>query len=72
MPLGQRYLSATATNLSSNDTSAFARDLFLPFNFSGFLPPLSQNMAFGLNRTIPIKFQLTDVNGWIQPLHFGD
>jgi hypothetical protein len=63
VPLGQRYLSATATNLSTNDTSAFAKDLFVPFNFSGFLPPLSQNLAFGLNRTIPIKFQLTDVDG---------
>jgi titin len=63
VPLGQRYLSATATNLSTNDTSAFAKDLFVPFNFSGFLPPLSQNLAFGLNRTIPIKFQLSDVDG---------
>jgi hypothetical protein len=53
VPLGQRYLSATATNLSTNDTSAFAKDLFLPFNFSGFLPTLNQNMAFALNRTIP-------------------
>jgi predicted Zn-dependent protease len=35
----------------------------VPFNFSGFLPPLSQNLAFGLNRTIPIKFQLTDLDG---------
>jgi hypothetical protein len=63
VPLGQRYLSATATNLTTNDTSPFAKDLFLPFNFSGFLPPLSQNMAFALNRIIPIKFQLTDTNG---------
>jgi hypothetical protein len=63
VPLGQRYLSATATNLSANDTSAFAKDLFVPFNFSGFLPPLNQNLAFGLNRTIPIKFQLTDLDG---------
>jgi uncharacterized delta-60 repeat protein len=33
------------------------------YHFSGFLPPLNSNLAFGLNRTIPIKFQLTDVNG---------
>jgi hypothetical protein len=71
VPLGQRYLSATATVATPNtdgsytygDTSAFAKDLFLPFNFSGFLPPLNQNMAFALNRTIPIKFQLTDLDG---------
>jgi hypothetical protein len=30
--------------------------------FDGFLPPLSQNMAFALNRTIPIKWQLCDFN----------
>lgn len=33
------------------------------YNFSGFLPPLSQNIAFALGRTIPIKFQLTDAGG---------
>jgi virginiamycin B lyase len=33
------------------------------YNFSGFLPPLSQNMAFALNRTIPIKWQLRDSSG---------
>jgi hypothetical protein len=69
VPLGERYLSATATVANSDstfgDTSQFAKDLFLPFNFIGFLPPLNQNMAFALNRNIPIKFQLTDVNGAI-------
>jgi CSLREA domain-containing protein len=67
VPLGERYLSATATVANSDstfgDTSQFAKDLFLPFNFTGFLPPVNQNMAFALNRTIPIKFQLTDVDG---------
>jgi len=33
------------------------------YNFGGFLAPLNQNVSFGLNRTIPIKFQLTDFNG---------
>jgi hypothetical protein len=33
------------------------------YAFSGFLPPLDKNSVFGINRTIPIKFQLTDVNG---------
>jgi hypothetical protein len=67
VPLAERYISATATVANSNstfgDSSQFAKDLFVPFNFSGFLPPLNQNMAFALNRAIPIKFQLTDVNG---------
>jgi hypothetical protein len=61
IPAGQGFVSATATNLATGDTSQFARDLV--YNFSGFLPPLNQNMAFALNRTIPIKFQLTDLNG---------
>jgi hypothetical protein len=67
VPPGQRYLSATATVVNSDgtfgDTSKFSNDLLVPINFSGFLPPLNQNMAFALNRTIPIKWQLTDVNG---------
>jgi hypothetical protein len=33
------------------------------YAFSGFLPPLNQNIAFGLNRTIPIKFQLSSSTG---------
>jgi hypothetical protein len=33
------------------------------YAFSGFLPPLSQNLVFALGRTIPIKFELTDVDG---------
>ncbi len=33
------------------------------YRFSGFLPPLNSNLSFGLNRTIPVKFQLTDYNG---------
>jgi hypothetical protein len=67
VPLAERYISATATVANSNgtfgDTSQFAKDLFVPFNFSGFRPPLAQNMAFALNRTIPIKWQLTDIDG---------
>jgi uncharacterized delta-60 repeat protein len=33
------------------------------YHFSGFLAPLSSNMAMALNRTVPIKFQLIDYNG---------
>lgn len=32
------------------------------YGFGGFQAPLDSNLAFGLNRTIPIKFQLTAYN----------
>jgi hypothetical protein len=32
------------------------------YSFSGFLPPLEQGLALASNRTVPIKFQLTDYN----------
>jgi hypothetical protein len=34
-----------------------------PYTFSGFLPPLNKNLAFASGRTVPIKFQLTDLSG---------
>jgi hypothetical protein len=33
------------------------------YKFSGFLAPLNSTLAMALNRTVPIKFQLTDGNG---------
>jgi hypothetical protein len=33
------------------------------YNFSGYLAPLNKNLAFADDRTVPIKFQLTDYNG---------
>jgi uncharacterized delta-60 repeat protein len=33
------------------------------YKFSGFLPPLSNGLTFAVNRTIPIKFTLSDANG---------
>jgi hypothetical protein len=71
IPSGQNYLTATATVATPNgvgtyaygDTSQFSAYLHLSFFFSGFLPPLDSNLSFGLNRVIPIKFQLTDFSG---------
>jgi hypothetical protein len=68
---GQNYLTATATVATPNgggtytygDTSQFTAYLHVSYFFSGFLPPLDSNLSFGLNRTIPIKFQLTDFSG---------
>jgi hypothetical protein len=36
--------------------------ILVTYHFGGFLAPLSSNMAMALNRTVPIKFQLTDYN----------
>jgi hypothetical protein len=33
------------------------------YKFGGFLAPLNSNIALATNRTVPIKFQLTDANG---------
>src|SRR5262249_23207703 len=33
------------------------------YRFGGFLAPLNGDLALGLNRTVPVKFQLTDGNG---------
>jgi uncharacterized repeat protein (TIGR03803 family) len=46
------YISSAATLVQQVD-----------YAFSGFSAPLTSNLAFGLNRTIPIKFQLTDYSG---------
>jgi hypothetical protein len=56
----QSYVTATATD-STGNTSEFSHEFH--YNFSGFLAPLSNNLAFGLNRAIAVKFQLTDLSG---------
>jgi uncharacterized repeat protein (TIGR01451 family) len=33
------------------------------YDFSGYLPPLNKVLAFTVDRTVPIKFQLNDFNG---------
>jgi hypothetical protein len=33
------------------------------YKFGGFLPPLGNGLVFAVNRTIPIKFTLSDANG---------
>jgi hypothetical protein len=57
----------TIAAVYSGDANYISSTTFLvqqvQYHFSGFLPPLSQNMPFALNRTIPVKFQLADANG---------
>jgi hypothetical protein len=45
------YITSTATLVQQ-----------VQYAFSGFLAPLNSNLAMALNRTVPIKFQLTDYN----------
>ncbi len=70
IPATQGYLTATATvatatnsGYSYGDTSQFSPYLYVAYFFGGFLPPLSSGLTFALNRTIPVKFQLTDLSG---------
>jgi ELWxxDGT repeat protein len=55
----QAHYSGDSTFLPSLDTIAVS----VQYKFSGFLAPLNSNLAMALNRTVPIKFQLTDYNG---------
>jgi hypothetical protein len=70
LPAGQNYLTATATvatpagsGYTFGDSSQFSPYLHVVYVFGGFRPPLSNNLAFNQNRTIPIKWQLTDLTG---------
>jgi uncharacterized repeat protein (TIGR03803 family) len=56
--LVQARYSGDATSLPSLGSAAVS----VQYKFSGFLSPLNSNLAMALNRTVPIKFQLTDFN----------
>ncbi|HZV06696.1 MAG TPA: Ig-like domain repeat protein [Gemmataceae bacterium] len=53
--------SGDANDLASSGT--VTQQVNSPTYSLKFLPPLSNGLAFALNRTIPIKFTLTDANG---------
>jgi hypothetical protein len=71
IPASEGYLTATATvatpsgngTYTYGDSSQFSAYRPVSYIFSGFLPPLGTGLQFGLNRTIPIKFTLTDLSG---------
>jgi hypothetical protein len=54
------YQAESSTGTLSNVVPVTIR---VGYVFGGFLAPLNSNLAFGLDRTIPIKFQLTDDTG---------
>jgi len=50
--------------LSSNYTLTYVgANLTILYNFTGFLPPVIDHKPFKLGSTVPVKFQLMDVNG---------
>jgi hypothetical protein len=63
--LGPGLQNLTVTAAATNDYNAATASVVLPvkYAFSGFLPPLSKSLVFAVNRTIPIKFTLSDANG---------
>jgi hypothetical protein len=60
-----QVLSVTAAATTDYNQATAKVTVNVLYNFSGFLPPLDKKLSFELGRTIPIKFQLTDVNGAI-------
>jgi hypothetical protein len=58
-----RVLSVTAAATQDYNAATATVTINVLYCFSGFLPPLNKNMSYNLGRTIPIKFQLCDVNG---------
>jgi hypothetical protein len=62
-PGSGQILSVTAAATNDYNSATLTVSINVVYNFSGFLPPLKKATSFGLGRTIPIKFQLSDVNG---------
>jgi hypothetical protein len=54
------YQARSSTGTLSSVATA---TIHVAYTFSGFLAPLTSNLAFGLGRTVPIKFQITGANG---------
>ena len=63
VPVGPHTVTAVYSGASLFVQSSGDMTQNVHYAFSGFLPPLSQNIKFALGRTIPIKFQLTDAGG---------
>jgi hypothetical protein len=63
LPVGTQTITASYGGDANYLPSSGSATVSVTYVFSGFLPPLSQNLSYALNRTIPIKFQLTDANG---------
>jgi hypothetical protein len=63
LPIGSHTISAGYSGDGNFVMSTGTLSQYVDYHFSGFLPPLNSLLAFGANRTVPIKFQLTDYSG---------
>ncbi len=63
LPAGSNNITAVYSGDAYDAGSSGTFTQQVDYQFSGFLPPLSKGHAFEINRTIPIKFQLSDYNG---------
>jgi hypothetical protein len=63
LALGAHSIQATYAGRGSFLGSSGMLTQQVDYKFSGFLSPLSQGLTYAVNRTIPIKFTLSDYNG---------
>jgi hypothetical protein len=60
VPVNTQTITAFYSGDANYISSAATVVQTVNYRFSGFLAPLNSNLTFGLNRVIPIKFQLSD------------
>jgi hypothetical protein len=63
LPVNAESIAAIYSGDSNYLTSAASLVQQVRYGFSGFQAPLNSNLVFGLNRTIPIRFQIMDYSG---------
>ena len=63
--VGSHSFTVSATDNAGNSASltVIYSVIYSSPNLAFFLPPIENNRVFKLGRTVPVKFQLTDVNG---------
>jgi hypothetical protein len=67
--LGTHTIAAVYSgNANYVSSSATLGEQISTYVFSGFLPPLNSALPIGLGRIVPIKFQLSNANGFVSNL----
>jgi hypothetical protein len=60
---GAYAVQVTATDDGGTASTTVSQGVNIDYNFSGFASPVGHGRSFGIGRTIPLKFQLTDSSG---------